>query len=632
MIGSAIQIISYAAKGRTLMTIATDSTSLWDAETGRRLAPPLPAGGGSLFAPYTPHGAALSPDGMRVLTKEPYTGRSRLWDALTGDPLGPPCMVEGKPALSTDDGSLIVTITTHGPRVWDLRAGVERGAYHPFEDAFDVVARSHDGQKILAALPTGPDLYVRGIRHRGITSRRYQLLDATSCRPDGELITLDDGVTGLALGPDGSVLVIESLTQAGDDPPQAWSRLYDAASGKPLGQQLPGRATGFSPDGQIVLVGSGAWHVSVTSVNDRRLQVGRSVRQVAFQNNGRTVVTAAAPGDLCRWDLASGSVLNRLPDRAGRAVLSLSPDGRLALLGAGKVARLIRIETGAEVGPPLDHVKRVSLASFAPDSKMVVTSEGTSFQVWDASTGLPVGSARSCHGLVVNIAMGPSGTVYVEESPVADADWGHRHIVWKEAASRRFTVPETGPRSIATFSPDGRYLYLGGIHSGRLWDLSEDPPRARLEPVVSEPAVRGVRSVAFAGDGRTYSLAHEDGTIEVREVATDRRIGRPRKPDRKATTAAVPELFRRLLGGPFSSFRDEASVTALSFSPDGHTLLIGFDDGLTKLWAVPLTVPEHRVSRWLECRTAVELRPDLTLRALDRNASLDRWSEFAEER
>ena len=97
MVGSAIRIIAYAAKGRTLMTICTDSTSLWDAQTGHRLAPPLPAGGRSLFAPYTPHGAALSPDGMRVLTKEPYTGRTRLWDAMSGHPLGPACMVEGEP-------------------------------------------------------------------------------------------------------------------------------------------------------------------------------------------------------------------------------------------------------------------------------------------------------------------------------------------------------------------------------------------------------------------------------------------------------------------------------------------------------------------------------------------------------
>ncbi len=143
--------------------------------------------------------------------------------------------------------------------------------------------------------------------------------------------------------------------------------------------------------------------------------------------------------------------------------------------------------------------------------------------------------------------------------------------------------------------------------------------------------MKGVRSVAFTGDGRIYSVAHEDGTIEVRDIANDRRIGPPRKPDRKVPTTAVPELFRRLLWGPLSSFGDEAMPTAMSFSPDGRTLLIATDDGLTRLWAVPLTLPEHRVSRWLEARTAVQLRADLTLRALDRDELLNRWSEFGEE-
>jgi len=526
---------------------------------------------------------------------------------------------------------VLVTITTQGPRVWDLSTGLERGTYYPFDDAFDVVARSHDGQKILASLPAGRDPHDSGIRNQDKRAGRYQLRDAASGRPAGEPITLDKGVTGLALGPDGRVLVVESLTQPGGSGQQAWSRLHDAASGKPLGQQLPGWTTGFSPDGQIVLVGPAAWHVPVTNANDRLLQLSRSVRQVAFEPGGRKVVTLAEPVDLCRWDLTTGRIVYRVPDRAGRSVLSLSPDGRLALVGEGKVARLLQVETGHELGPPLNHVKPVTLASFAPDSKMVVTSEGTTFQVWDASTGRPVGKPRSCHGLVVTVALGPASMVYVEESPAPNADWGHRHIVWKEAASRRVGIPEQVPGGVATFSSDGRYLYLGGRQAGRLWDLSEDPPRSRPEQVASEPAVKGVRAAAFVGNGRVYAVAYEDGTIEVREIATDRRIGPSRRPDRKVPATAVSELFRRLFGS-ISSFRDETTPTALSFSPDGRTLLIGSDDGMTRLWRVPLTIPEHRVSRWLEHRTAVELRPDLTLRALDRDELLDRWSEFGEKR
>jgi len=612
---SAIRIIAYAAKGRTLMTISTATTSLWDAATGRRLAPPLPAGGQLLFHPSAPFGAASSRDGMRVLTKEPYGGMTRLWDAATGGPLSPPCAVEGVPALASDDGSTVVTVTAQGPRVWDLIAGTERGTYHPFDDPFEVVARSHDGRKILARRPAG----------------RYQLLDASTAMPAGEPFALDQEIAGLALGPDGRILMVETLTPSGGAASGAWSRIHDAASGKPWGQKLPGGTTAFSPDGQIVVVGSATWHVPVADVDDLRLPSGRPLRLVAFESGGRAVVTVAEPADLCRWDLAAGRVVHRVPDRAGRSALGLSPDGRLAVVIEGKAARLLEIETGRELGPPLDNPKPVSLAAFAPDGRRFVTSDGTTFRTWDSTTGRPVGVPQACQGHVVAIAMGPAGTVYVEEAPAPDADWGHRHIVWKESASRRVGVPETEPGGVATFSPDGRYLYVGGRRSGRLWDLSEDPPRAKSEPAAGQAVgANGIRAAAFGHDGRSYAIARGDATIEVRETATNRRIGPRRKPDGRVAPPPGSEVSQQAVGGRTGPSPAGPNPTTLSFSPDGHTLLIGFEDGLTRLWTIPLNIPENHVARWLQRRTAVELLPDLRLRALDRDELLDRWSEFGE--
>ncbi len=620
-VGFAIMRIVYVAKGRTLMTVSRNSTSLWDAETGRRLAPPLPAGGQGLFNEYTPHGAAVSPDGMRVLTKEPYTGRTRLWDATNGSPVGPPCLVEGKPVLSSDDGAVVLTNSAQGPRVWDLSKGTQRGTYYPFDDASEVVARSHDGKRILASLPSGPDPPDR-VEGQDKATKRYRLLDATSSQPVGEPFSLGAGVAGLALGPDARILAVESLTGPDGMAGQAWTRLHDAASGKPVGQPLPGATTGFSPDGQMVLVGSVAWQVSLTNANDRLPRLGRSVRQVAFEPDGRTVVAVAEPAELRRCDLATGRVIDPISRRVERTILSLSPDGRLAVVGEGKIARLMQVETGREIGPPLDHSKPVGLASFAPDSKKVVTSERTSFQVWDASTGGPVGSPGSCRGIVVKVAMGPHGTIYVEESPASDAEWSHRHIVWKEGTSRHVQLPETRPGGVAAFSPDGRYLYVGGRHAGRLWDLSEDPPRVRPEPVAGEAGAKGVTAIAFRGDGRVYSVAHDDGTIEILEVATGRRIGSSRKPDQKVPRLLF-DLFQHTFGRPIESFQNKRTATALAFSLDSHTLLIGFDDGLTGLWPAPISIPEHRVLHWLERRTAVRLMPDLTLKALGRDELLD---------
>ena len=258
------------------------------------------------FSTWVGDGAALSPDGMRIVTKEQYTGRTRLWDATNGRPLGPFCTVEGTPALSSDDGSVIVTTGRHGPRVWDLSTGVETGPFHPFDDAFEIVARSHDGKRILVRLATGPGPHESGIRSEGKSTGRYQLLDATSGRPVGEPFTLDEGTSGLALGPDGRILVVESLYQPVRSVQMAWSRLYDAVWGKPLGQQLPGSTMGFSPDGQIVLVGSVAWHVPVSPVpvsivEGLLLQSSGPVRQVGVRArwaDGRHIRRASRPASL----------------------------------------------------------------------------------------------------------------------------------------------------------------------------------------------------------------------------------------------------------------------------------------------------------------------------------------------
>jgi WD40 repeat protein len=289
----------------------------------------------------------------------------------------------------------------------------------------------------------------------------------------------------------------------------------------------------------------------------------------------------------------------------------LSPDGRLAVVAEGKVARLLRVETGRELGEALDHSKRATLASFAPDSKMVVTSDGTTYQVWDASTGRTVGKRQSCDGDVVAVAMGPAGAVYVEESTnVRGIPRSRGHVVWTEAANRSIAIPEENrDPGRATFSPDGRYLYIRSLNSRRLWDLSDVPPRRRREPVPHFETSATV--IAFAGDSRTYAVAYHDARIEVRDTATDMRIGPPAKLDRQ---------------------NRGATASALSFSPDGHTLVIGFDDGLINLLPVPLAVPEEGVSRWLERRTAVRLRPDLTIEALDRDQLLDRWSASGEVR
>src|SRR5262249_28501006 len=114
---------------------------------------------------------------------------------------------------------------------------------------------------------------------------------------------------------------------------------------------------------EVRVVDSVAWPVPLSNADDWLLQLDPPVVQIAFESDGRTPVAFAGRADLRRWDLATGRALYRLPDRAGRSVLCLSPDGRLAVVAEGNVARLLRVETGRELDEALDHWKPVTLAS-----------------------------------------------------------------------------------------------------------------------------------------------------------------------------------------------------------------------------------------------------------------------------
>ena len=119
-------------------------------------------------------------------------------------------------------------------------------------------------------------------------------------------------------------------------------RLWDVASGKPLGEPLrhdgPVVAVAFSPDGTKALTGS-------------------------WDNTARL------------WDAATGKPLSEPLRHDGQIVaVAFSPDGTKVLTGSyDRTARLWDAATGSPLGEPLRHSGTVNAVGFSPDGTKVVT-------------------------------------------------------------------------------------------------------------------------------------------------------------------------------------------------------------------------------------------------------------------
>lgn len=546
---------------------------------------------GSFIDPSFSDDALFAADGKTVAFPE----IGLLWDATTGLPLRrliDPIYVTA--SAFTPDGAVFVSGHKDGAiKLWNVATG----------DVIATLAKPNDDVRIESLWIDGKgELLVSG-DHVGVvkiwrlTARRPVL--AIELRPNLKGGT-DARVVAARLSADGARLIVlaqASFPRPGTtfyDPRDVFIE-YDARSGAERAAVVLPAKHAFIERG---LVGDGDALILVTTDCERgelkqwsfaagavvadilrpatcdQPKDGAEIDPVKVFSSPQSLRVVIAPGDapeLMLWDAAGRKLEQtiRWPDQAAAPkLIGVAADLAAVAVAERGTVRLRALESGATVK---------ELRSFGPRARHVIARGGQILLQRDGDEGdkaamdLDLRSDR-LEPVALHIPQGGDFTLYdfapAAKLALAANEKGELLLVSLEAgqAARRLSVE--GLRSVrqAVLSPDGRTALLAGEfgkdddsrRGGVLVDTADGRIRHTFDPGDDES---DVTAYAFTADGATFAVGRRNGTGELWNARTLKRI----------------RVLRRAV--------EDTDVRTLVFSPDGKVLVgSGAFDGSVYAW------------------------------------------------
>ncbi|TVT23541.1 hypothetical protein FNH05_32995 [Amycolatopsis rhizosphaerae] len=310
-----------------------------------------------------------------------------------------------------------------------------------------------------------------------------------------------------------------------------------------------------------------------------------AVDSLAFSPDSRVLVIAS-----------SGKAVVRLWDVAGRRPFG-GAVGPQTDEGPAKRSKARR-KHGRVAADVLGAAHRGDRAAFSPDGRVLALGSvelvpgidpaggddqgEVVIRLWDVATRRPLGDPLVGEPRLIGDISHVTGLAFSRDGRAVAASWdGDGGVAWWDTVGRGELGRVSDHPGVVTFSPDGGVIATRNIDGVHLRDLhSSDPRRVAFGREITQ-----VHDMAFSPDGRTLAIATESA-VHLWDVTDRRRIGAP---------LSVPTV-RRSRG---------AGALCVAFSPDGHTLATGDDDGVVNLWNIadgkrickPLTGHLDRITR-----------------------------------
>jgi WD40 repeat protein len=387
------------------------------------------------------------------------------------------------------------------------------------------------------------------------------------------------------------------------------ARLWDPARGSAVGPALehPDEilVAVFSPDSRLVLTGCAdgkarLWRTATGLPWGKPLGHRGAVRTAAFGPAGRTVATGSNDHRLRLWDPATGKLRASVNQREGLVTLAISPDGKL--LATGSASGAVRLWNTVTLRPAVTtlqaQVTGVRTLSFSPDGTVLVTVSTddkrkgeTAVRLWNTASGAHIADLKH-HYRVRAVAFSPDGR------RLATGGLDHLVQVWDSSTGDPVGAPlphQDGVGALA-FSRDGSTLLTGSDdRTARLWDVAQGKP-------IGQPLehLGPVHAVAFSPTGRTFLSASGDGTVRLWQPAASRPFHSELRHEGQVMAVAWSPNGQSLVTGTDTArawrwqtgtekrlspaLRHEDDVWVVAYSPDGKTVLTGSRDRTIRLW------------------------------------------------
>ncbi|WP_214106374.1 nSTAND1 domain-containing NTPase [Acrocarpospora catenulata] len=512
---------------------------------------------GTAALPELVSDTTLSGDGSRLAVASEL-GRVWVYDIATLRPVGPP--IDAGPRtvrrISLDrDGQRLITMNRAGVpvRIWNVATATPRPLTSPAGhepdtavfvagDAVAAVVGEHvelwtpEGARRLPNSETNSGLITSGdLAHLAVTTvaGRTRVIDL-----DGRLLgDLPTAAETQALNRDGTALLTTDIGQV---------ILWDVRTGKQTGPVRYGSDItwgSWSATGPQVVSGDGQGRVHLWDAGTRQLlrdfpAAGR-VAGAEIAEGGRTLVSVTLDGIILSWDLtgtrgfgaptrvATGGPDDRLdgfrafftPDGTARYV----KDGQVWEVGPGSVERPLFPVTGED--PVLAGAGGGRLAVAANDLVLLA----------DLATGRPLLVRDILNPLA---ALSPDGTLLAITTQPTDTVADRPQVEIVTAAGDTLATAELSARaSTMAFTPDGARL-LAGLVNGTVEVLDVRTGRRVLDPLKVARGDAEVSAIGYGPDG-LVAFGADDGQLSIwRGWARQRVMARTRPGSYRSVTVS----------------------------------------------------------------------------------------------